>query len=58
MSLDNLSGGARDVANSSARALGAGESFTGAWQQTDHQHLAYNVLTDQAGTLYVDISSV
>lgn len=44
-----------DAHNSSTALLGAGQTFTGQWQQLDAPQVACNVKSDQAGTLYVDI---
>ena len=46
----------RSRVNFSETPLGAGETFTGAWELTPHSDMIVNCLSDVAGTLYVDLS--
>lgn len=46
----------RDASNSTTTPLGANETFTGEWVQNNEEHLAFNCLADQDGTLYVEFS--
>jgi hypothetical protein len=48
--------GGRDVDNSTATTLGGNAEFVGEWVTNDLDQIAYNVVADQAGTLYIEIS--
>lgn len=41
--------------NTTFAALGASESFTGAWDVNDYDHVYVNIKTDQPGTVFIDI---
>lgn len=48
--------GSKDEGNSTTTPLGAGATFTGAWVANSNPHIAFNVLTDQVGTFYLEFS--
>lgn len=50
------SGGAKDDSNSSTTPLGSAGEFTGEWVVNSQPQIAFNCLTDQDGTLYLEFS--
>ena len=42
--------------NNTTDTLGAGETFTGGWEQNYHDNVAVSCYSDTAGTLYFDFS--
>lgn len=48
--------GTQDSANSSTTPLGSAGTFTGDWIQNDNAQIAFNVLADQDGTVFVEFS--
>lgn len=51
-----FSRGQKDVGNSSDVELGAGGDFVGPWTQNDHAQIGFNLVADQPGTFFVELS--
>lgn len=49
--------GDRIESNSTTVALGAGETFTGEWVENDSPQVGFNLLSDQDGFLYLEMSA-
>lgn len=49
-------GGAVDTANGTNTALSADAEFTGEWVTDNNPQIAFNIISDQPGTLYVEFS--
>jgi len=50
-----ISDGTKSDENSSVETLPANGAFEGVWLNNDDSHIGYNVVSDQTGTLYIDI---